>query len=127
MVRVLTVDDHSGFRAAAREVIAATPGFETGGEAAEAETALAELERLRPELVLVDVRLPGTSGLELSRRITAAYGNTVVLLISSDSLADAATATRSSGACAFLRKENFNPATLHALWMTHGPGHGAAA
>ena len=81
-VRVLTVDDQVVFRRAAHDVIAATPGFEPVGDAESGEEALAEVERLRPELVLLDVRMPGIGGIEAARRITAAHPETVVVLIS---------------------------------------------
>jgi CheY-like chemotaxis protein len=55
---VVTVDDQAVFRAAAREVIDATPGFQAVGEAASGEEALALLERVDPGLVLMDVRMP---------------------------------------------------------------------
>jgi DNA-binding NarL/FixJ family response regulator len=64
-VGVVTVDDQAIFRAAAREVIDVTPGFETAGEAASGEEAIALVGRLDPQLVLVDVRMPGMGGLEL--------------------------------------------------------------
>ena len=81
-VRVLTVDDQIVFRRAAHDVIAATPGFEPVGDAESGEEALAEVERLRPELVLLDVRMPGIGGIEAARRIAAAHPETVVVLIS---------------------------------------------
>ncbi len=81
-VRVLTVDDQVVFRRAAQDVIAATPGFEPVGDAESGEDALGEVERLRPELVLLDVRMPGIGGVEAARRIAAAHPETVVVLIS---------------------------------------------
>ena len=58
-IRVLTVDDQPLFRSAARDVISATPGFSLVGEAASGTEALREVERLDPELVLLDVNMPG--------------------------------------------------------------------
>ena len=71
MVRVLTVDDQPLFRDAARAVISATPGFEALAEVTSGEDALRLLDRLRPDLVLLDVSLPGIDGLETCRRLTA--------------------------------------------------------
>ena len=70
-VRVLTVDDQAVFRGIAREVIDATPGFESVGEAASGEEALAAVARLAPEMVLLDVRMPGLDGIEVARRLRA--------------------------------------------------------
>ena len=61
-MRVLTVDDQAVFRDAARDVIDATAGFEAVGDVGSGEEAMAAVERLRPELVLLDVRMPGSAG-----------------------------------------------------------------
>ena len=119
-VRVLTVDNHAGFRIVAREVVSATPGFTAVGEANDGAAALEAIERLQPALVIVDVRMPGMNGLELARRIRESYPDTVVLLVSSDDHVEGAATARASGACAFIRKENMRPATLRGLWRIHG-------
>ncbi len=119
-VGVLTVDDHRGFREAAADIIAATPGFESVGEAASGEEALEAVAQLRPAVVILDVRMPGMGGIEVARRISSDHPDTVILLVSSDDLDDAPSATRTSGARAFMRKENFRPMALRSLWETHG-------
>ena len=81
-MRVLTVDDQAVFRGIAREVIDATPGFESVGEAASGEEALAAVDRLEPELVLLDVRMPGLDGIEVARRLRATHPDTLLVLIS---------------------------------------------
>jgi DNA-binding NarL/FixJ family response regulator len=122
-VRVLTVDDNAGFRCVAREVVDATPGFTAVGEAGDGAAALEAVDRLHPALVILDVRMPGMSGFEVSRRIHEADPNTVVLLVSSHDLAEGAAAARECGARAFIRKEQMRPAVLRGLWTVHGsPG-----
>jgi DNA-binding NarL/FixJ family response regulator len=116
-VGVVTVDDHAVFRGAARDVIDATPGFKAIGEAASGEEALALLGRLEPELVLVDVRMPGMGGLEAARRIKALRPRALVALVSLDE-PKAATPSASS-AFPFLRKQEFGPSTLRGLWLLH--------
>ena len=118
--RVLTVDDQIVFRDAARDVIAATPGFESVGDAASGEEALAEVERLQPELVLLDVRMPGMGGIEAARRITEAHPGTVVVLISLEGSDDVAEDAHASGAAALVRKQEFGPALLRSIWEAHG-------
>ena len=67
---VLIVDDHDGFRAGARALLEAD-GFEVVGEAADGAAALEEVRRLRPEVVLLDVQLPGIDGFEVAERLAA--------------------------------------------------------
>jgi CheY-like chemotaxis protein len=119
-VGVLTVDDQEVFRALARLVVEATPGFESLGEVASGEEALPAVDNLNPDLVLIDVRMPGMNGIETARRITAAHPGTVVVLISVEDPVDIPSAAEASGAVALVRKENFKPALLCELWATHG-------
>ena len=72
-VGVITVDDQAAFRDVAREVIEATVGFEPLGEAACGEEALVLAGDVEPDLVLLDVRMPGIDGLETARRLSAAH------------------------------------------------------
>jgi DNA-binding NarL/FixJ family response regulator len=119
-VRVLTVDDQVVFREAARDVIDATDGFESVGDAGTGEEALAAVARLRPDLVLLDVRMPGCGGVEAARRITAAHPETVVVLISIEDTDEFAEDALASGAVAFVRKQDFGPAMLRSIWEAHG-------
>ena len=68
IVSVLVVDDQAPFRLAARAVLRRTEGFELVGEAADGEEALARARELRPALVLMDINMPGMSGIEATRR-----------------------------------------------------------
>ena len=117
---VVTVDDQAPFRDAAREVIAAAPGFEVVGEANCGESALAMIDRLAPQLVLLDVYMPGADGIETARRIKLAHPSTVVVLISIEDSANVPPAAAASGAAALVRKQDFRPALLCDLWAQHG-------
>jgi two-component system invasion response regulator UvrY len=121
-VRVLTVDDQVVFRQAARDVIAATPGFESVGDVGSGEEAVAAVERLRPELVLLDVRMPGIGGIEAARRISEASPETVVVLISIEDSEEFAEDAQVSGAAALVRKQDFGSALLRKIWQAHGEG-----
>ena len=119
-VGVLTVDDQEVFRELARQVIEATPGFEPLGEVASGEEALPAVDDLNPDLVVIDVRMPGMDGIETARRITSAHPDTVVVLISVEDPVDIPSSAGASGAVALVRKEDFKPALLVELWAAHG-------
>ena len=79
--RVLIVDDHEGFRSAARRLLEAE-GFAVVGEAADGAAAVAQSERLKPDVVLLDVELPDVDGFEVAERLAALACAPVVALIS---------------------------------------------
>jgi DNA-binding NarL/FixJ family response regulator len=124
-VQVLTVDDQPLFRDAARAVVAATPGFVSLAEVPSGEDAIALVDRLQPDFVLLDVNLPGIDGLETSRLLTDAAPGLVVLLISAQDDPGLRDAARDYGAVAFVSKEELRPAILRAMWERHG--HAASA
>ena len=117
-IGVLTVDDHDVFRQAAREVVEATDGFEVLADARSGEEALAVAGEVLPDLVLVDVRMPGMDGFETARRLRAAHPTTVVVLVSTGEVA--ASDLDSCAAAVFLPKSALCPAALLELWAAHG-------
>jgi two-component system invasion response regulator UvrY len=125
MVTVLAVDDQAVFRHTARELIAATRGFQQIAEATSGEQALRLAAELHPDLVLVDVRMPGMDGIETARRLTDQDHDVAVVLVSLEELVDLPAAVAQAGAVAHVRKQDLSPRTLRALWRTHG-GRGHA-
>jgi two-component system, NarL family, invasion response regulator UvrY len=119
-VGVVTVDDQAVFRAAAREIIDATPGFRAIGEATNGLDAVKVVGEMDPELVLVDVRMPGMDGIETARRLTAEHPRSVVILISVEEGPNVPSSAASSGAAALVRKQDLNRSTLIELWERHG-------
>jgi DNA-binding NarL/FixJ family response regulator len=119
-VKVLIVDDRKAFRVAAREVVTVTQGFEVVGEAETGEESVVAARRLHPDLVLMDVHLPGIDGLEASRRIKAEQAEVVVLLLSTYDREDFATRISGSGASAFIAKAAFGPDSLLNAWLKSG-------
>jgi two-component system, NarL family, invasion response regulator UvrY len=115
-VRVLTVDDQAMFRRVARDVIDATAGFEAIGEATNGKEALAAVARLAPDLVLLDVRMPGMDGIEVARRLAASHPATRVVLISIEESVDIPSAARLAGAVPLVRKQDFGPRLLRRIW-----------
>jgi DNA-binding NarL/FixJ family response regulator len=114
-VRVLVVDDQPFFRQVARDVLDATPGFELVGEADSGREALAATDRLHPDLVLLDVRMPDIDGVETASRMRAGESPPVVVLISVEEPRDVP-AARECGAATFVRKQDFGPALLRRIW-----------
>ncbi len=120
-VGVVVVDDQLVFRQVAREVIAATPGFEMLGEAASGEHTLGVVEELHPDLVLLDVRMPGIDGIETAARLREAHPGVVVVLISIDEAPYLPGGVQSCGAAELLRKQDFGPSALRRVWQRHAP------
>ncbi len=120
-VRVLTVDDQEVFRVVAREVIDATPGFESIGDASGGEEALSAVQRLEPEMVLLDVRMPGLDGVEVARRLRATNPDTLVVLISVEEPMDLPSAAQLADTVPLVRKQDLRPRLLRRLWREHRP------
>lgn len=120
-VHVLIVDDQAAFRRAAARVLARLPGFELVGEADTGEASVDVARHLRPDLVLMDIHLPGIEGTEATRRILTEAAQTskrpVVFLLSTYDGADYASQTVACGASAYLAKADFGPTALEAAWL----------
>lgn len=115
-VRVLIVDDQEPFRAVARDVVEAAGDFEVVGEAASGEESVDLAGALRPDLVLMDVNLPGMDGMEATRRILANATGTRVLLLSTYEEDEYVDRARECGAAGYVPKSAFDPDRLAAEW-----------
>lgn len=130
----LVVDDHDAFRASARRLLTAL-GFEVVGEAADGESAIAAVERLRPDVILLDVQLPDIDGFAVTARIVAGHGSAdggagasvragvegatayapAVVLTSSRSRADYGTLVDECGCAGFIAKDDLANGALQEL------------
>jgi DNA-binding NarL/FixJ family response regulator len=115
-VSVMIVDDQLPFRAVARTVIGLTSGFVVAAEAESGEDAVTVAAEQQPDLVLMDINLPGINGIEATRRILAARPEVVVILLSTYSETDLPADARECGAIAYVHKEDFGPALVRELW-----------
>jgi DNA-binding NarL/FixJ family response regulator len=111
---VLIVDDYEGFRQVARALLEAD-GFEVVGEAADGHAAIAEAERLRPQLVLLDVQLPGIDGFEVAEKLGEASDPPAVVLTSSHAASLFRRRLAQSPARGFIAKGDLSGEALAAL------------
>ena len=120
-VRVLVVDDQAPFRRAMTAVVEETDGFEVVGQAESGEESVELAAALRPDLVLMDVNLPGIDGLEATRRLLEGDEPPVVLLLSTYDEEAGADFVAESGAAGYVTKSAFGPARLEVAWSTAAP------
>ena len=81
MIRLLIIDDHEMVREGLKAMLVTEPDFSIVGDAANAEQALELIERLHPDVALLDVRLPGESGIEVCRTVSERYPDTAVIIL----------------------------------------------
>jgi two-component system invasion response regulator UvrY len=124
-VRVLTVDDDTSYRNLVREVIGATSGFSMAGEACSGEDGVVMAAVLRPELVLMDVRMPGIGGIEAARRITAGGDDHIAIVLMSADPHFLTPDSLSGQAIGLLRKERMGPRSLREMWEAWSAGRRA--
>jgi DNA-binding NarL/FixJ family response regulator len=105
MTTVLIADDQPLQRYGFRMLLEGTPETTVVGEAGNGAEAVRETERLRPDVVLMDVRMPGMDGIEATRRITAAGDRTRVLIVTTFALDEYVYAGLRAGASGFLLKD----------------------
>ena len=113
-VRVLVVDDQEPFRRAMAAVVEETDGFVVVGAVSSGEDSLTAVAELAPDLVLMDVNLPGIDGIEATRRLRASGAGPVVVLLSTYD--EDEFEFEGSGAAAYVTKAAFGPERLAEVW-----------
>jgi two-component system invasion response regulator UvrY len=116
----MIVDDQPPFRAAARAVVNRVDGFELVAEAESGEDAVATSDALELDLVLMDINMGELDGIEATRRITTAHPGTRVILVSTYGVEDLPPGARSSGAMAYVNKDELSPRVVRRLWEAGG-------
>jgi DNA-binding NarL/FixJ family response regulator len=104
-IKVLIVDDQSLMRMGFAMVLKAEPDIEVVGEAGDGAAAVAEAAALKPDVVLMDVRMPGMDGIEATRRIVQASPTTRVIVLTTFDLDEYAFGALKAGASGFLLKD----------------------
>jgi DNA-binding NarL/FixJ family response regulator len=118
-VRLITVDDQPHFHAAAEAIVASTPGFELVGEATDGPAALRDVDALDPDMVIVDVRMPGMDGMQIVERLRAKNPDRVIVLATTVETGALGELARACGAAALVRKHWLTPRMLRGLWIAH--------
>jgi DNA-binding NarL/FixJ family response regulator len=111
---VLLVDDHEDFRASARSLLDAE-GFSVVAEAVDGPSALAEANRVRPSIVLLDIQLPGLDGFAVAERLAAGSSPPAVVLISGRERSSFGGRVERAAARGFIEKSRLSGAALAAL------------
>jgi two-component system invasion response regulator UvrY len=114
-VGVLIVDDQQPFREVAGTLVGLLPGWHVVGAVDSGEDAVRAARQTNPDLILMDMNLPGISGMEATRQITAAQSGVLVVLVSTYAADDLPEDALSCGAAAYVRKEDLTPRALRAL------------
>jgi DNA-binding NarL/FixJ family response regulator len=112
-IRILLVDDQSLLRMGFRLVLSAEPDLVVAGEAADGAEAVRKVRALAPDVVLMDVRMPGTDGIEATRQIVAQHPDSKVIILTTFDLDEYAFSGLHAGASGFLLKD-VQPAVLLA-------------
>jgi DNA-binding NarL/FixJ family response regulator len=102
--RVVVVDDHELLRAGTRRILDDASGFSVVGEAGDGEAALHLIADTTPDVVLVDIRLPTTNGIDLARQIVADYPDMIVLILSAYDDENYVRAAMAAGVAGYLLK-----------------------
>jgi len=114
-VGVLIVDDQPPFRAVARTLVSLLRGWHVVGEVGSGEDAVRAVEASAPNVVLMDINLPGISGIEATRQIVQSSPSVRVVLLSTYQADDLPADALSCGAAAYVRKEDLTPRILRDL------------
>ena len=105
VLRLLLVDDHPVVRDGLRGMLSAEPGFEVVGEAADGAEALVRVDALEPDVVLMDLRMPGTSGVQALQALAGRARRPAVLVLTTYDTDDEVAAAVAAGATGYLLKD----------------------
>lgn len=118
-IRVLLVDDHEVVRKGLRALIEREPGVDVAGEAEDGEQAVHAVDRLRPDLILMDLEMPGVGGVEATQRITEKYPDMKVVVLTSHAAEEHVFPALKAGAVGYLLKHSAPSEVLEAIRQAH--------
>lgn len=114
-IRILIVDDHADFRRRLMEFLASEPEIEVVGEAGEAQEAILKARELQPDLVLMDVRMPGINGISATRQLKDEMPQLKVIVLTILDLEEYREAAMASGASGYVIKKHLVQELLPAI------------
>jgi DNA-binding NarL/FixJ family response regulator len=115
MIRVLLADDHSIVRDGLKRILAATPDLQVAGEAADGDEALAAVKANDYDVVMLDMSMPGISGIDLIKRLKLERPKLKILVLSMHGESQYAARALKAGAAGYLNKDSASEALLGAL------------
>lgn len=113
--RVLIVDDHANFRQRIKEFLAPEPDIQVVGEAGDGREAIEKVIELEPDVVLMDVKMPGMNGLEATRQLVALQLEVQVIILSGFGMQEYRDAAQASGASGYVVKKSLIEELLPAI------------
>ena len=103
-LRILLAEDHAMVREGPRQLLAQVPGFQVVGETGRGDDAVTQAADLRPDVLVLDLRMPGLNGIEVARRVAAELPETKVLIVSAYNDEDYVVEALRAGATGYLLK-----------------------
>jgi two-component system, NarL family, response regulator LiaR len=114
-IRVLLVDDHAVVRKGMRALLDREPGIEVVGEADDGEQAVRAADRLRPDVILMDLEMPGVGGIEATQRISASHSESQIVVLTSHAAEEDVFPALKAGAQGYLLKHSAPEDVLQAI------------
>lgn len=118
-IKVLIVDDHPVFRFGLRTMLVQDPSIEVAGEAENAASAILAVEQNHPEIVLLDIRMPGPSGIALAQQLRGSHPEIKVMILTAFEDEDYLIKAVAAGVYAYLYKNSSNEILIKAIHTVH--------
>ena len=118
-IKILLVDDHIIVRNGIKSLLESEEGIQVVGEASNGAEAVSEFERLSPDLVIMDIRMPKMNGIEATRAIKQNYHNSKIIILSMHDIEDYVLQAVESGADGYLLKDTGKESFIKALQKVH--------
>jgi DNA-binding NarL/FixJ family response regulator len=119
MIKILIVDDHAILRAGIRALLQLHPDFEVVAEAADGQEAVSQTQKHNPDVILMDIGMPGMDGLAATREIIAAHPNTRVLILTQHENREYVLPALKAGAAGYVLKRAPDDSLIQAIRAIH--------